>query len=78
MTMKTIRVTGESHKKLTHSDLKSETDYNIIARLTDVYKSNCLEEFSDEEAYYYNERIRRFENGDYTDTRKIDLNAMER
>ena len=33
-------------------------------------------ELSDDEADYYNERIRRFENGDYAGTRKVDLNVV--
>ncbi len=33
-----------------------------------------FDELSDDEADFYNERIRRFENGDYTGTRKVDLN----
>ena len=32
-----------------------------------------FEELTDEEADYYNERIRLFENGDYSGTRKVDL-----
>ena len=35
-----------------------------------------FDELSDDEAYYYNERIRRFENGDYAGTRKVDLNVV--
>lgn len=32
----------------------------------------------DEEADYYNERIMHFENGDYTGTRKVDLNPIKK
>lgn len=32
----------------------------------------------DEEADYYNERIRHFESGDYSGTRKVDLNAIRK
>ena len=78
MGMKTIRVTEEVHGKLAHLGLKSETYNDIIARLIDVYESIYFSEFTDEEAYYYNERIRHFENGDYSGTRKVDLNAIRR
>lgn len=76
MGMKTIRVTEEIHTKLSHLGLKSETYNDIISRLIEAYEKMYLEELSDEEADYYNERIRLFEIGDYTGTRKVDLNAI--
>ncbi len=79
MTMKTIRVTEEIHTKLAHLGLKSETYNDIIARLIEAYEKMYFEEeLSDDEAEYYNERIRLFENGDYTGTRKVDLNAIRK
>lgn len=36
------------------------------------------EELSDDEAEYYNERIRLFKNGDYSGTRKVDLKAIRK
>ena len=78
MTMKTIRVTEEIHTKLAHLGLKSETYNDIIARLIESYEKMYFEELSDEEADYYNERIRLFENGDYTGTRKVDLDAIRK
>ena len=77
MEMKTIRVTEEIHTKLGHLGLKSETYNDIIARLIEVYERMYFEELSDEDADYYNERIRHFENGDYRGTRKIDLDAIK-
>ena len=71
-----IDVLGES--LTTMNILKSETYNDIIARLIDVYESIYFDEFSDEKAEYYNERIKHFENGDYTGTRKVDLNAIRR
>jgi predicted CopG family antitoxin len=76
--MKTIRVTEEIHTKLAHLGLKSETYNDIIARLIEAYEKMYFEELSDEEADYYNERIRLFENGDYTGTRKVDLDAIRK
>lgn len=76
MTMKTIRVSEEIHTKLSHLGLKSETYNDIIGRLISVYEEKYLEDFSDEDAEYYNERIRQFENGNYEGTRKVDLDAI--
>ena len=77
MAMKTIRVTEEVHTKLAHLGLKSETYNDIIARLIEVYERMYFEELSDEDADYYNERIRHFENGNYRGTRKVDLDALK-
>ena len=77
MAMKTSRVTEEIHTKLAHLGLKSETYNDIIARLIEVYERMYFEELRDEDADYYNERIRHFENGDYRGTRKVDLNALK-
>ena len=78
MSMKTIRVTEETHTKLAHLGLKSETYNDIIVRLIEVYEKMYFEELNDEEADYYNERIRHFESGDYSGTRKVDLNAIRK
>ena len=78
MAMKTIRVTEEVHTKLAHLGLKSETYNDIIARLIEAYEKMYFEELSDEEADYYNERIRHFENRDYSGTRKVDLDAIRK
>ena len=78
MAMKTIRVTEEIHTKLAHLGLKSETYNDIIARLIDVYEKLYFDELSNEDADYYNERIRHFENGDYNGTRKVDLNSIRK
>lgn len=77
MAMKTIRVTEETHTKLAHLGLKSETYNDIIARLIEVYERMYFEELNDEDADYYNERIRHFENGDYMGTRKVDLDGFK-
>ena len=77
MAMKTIRVTEETHTKLAHLGLKSETYNDIIARLIEAYEKMYFEELNDEDADYYNERIRHFENGDYRGTRKVDLDGFK-
>lgn len=76
MAMKTIRVSEDIHNKLSHLGLKSETYNDIIGRLISVYEEEYFEDFSDEDAEYYNERIRQFENGNYEGTRKVDLDAI--
>ena len=77
MAMKTIRVSEEIHTKLSHLGLKSETYNDIIGRLISAYEEEYLDDFSDEEAAYYNERMKQFENGNYEGTRKVDLNAIK-
>lgn len=76
MVMKTIRVSEEIHTKLSHLGLKSETYNDIIGRLISAYEAEYLDDFTDEEAAYYNERIRQFENGNYEGTVEVDLDAL--
>ena len=78
MAMKTIRVSEEIHTKLSYLDLKSETYNNIIGRLISAYEEEYLEDFTDEQAAYYNERIRQFENGNYEGTVEIDVDALRK
>lgn len=78
MGMKTIRITEEVHTKLAHLGLKAETYNDIIDRLIEEYEKMYFDELSDEEADYFNEKIRHFENGNYAGTRKVDLNALRK
>ena len=57
--------------------MKSETYNDIIERLISVYEEEYLSDFTDEEAAYYNERIKQFENGNYEGTRKVDLDVIK-
>lgn len=57
--------------------MKSETYNDIIERLISVYEEEYLSDFTDEEAAYYNERIKQFGNGNYEGTRKVDLDAIK-
>ena len=77
MAMKTIRVSEETHERLSYLGLKSETDNDIIERLMNFYEKTYFEEFTEDEAEYYNERIKHFEMGNYEGTRKVDLNYKE-
>lgn len=77
MAMKTICVSEEIHERLSHLGLKSETYNDIIERLIDVYEKTYFEEFTDDEAEYYNQRIKHFEMGNYEGTRKVDLDVIK-
>ncbi len=58
-------------KRLWNVLLLPPSAYNdIIAGLIDAYENIYFGKFSDDEANYYNERIRHFENEDYACTRK--------
>ena len=76
MSMKTIRVSDVNHSRLSNAGLKSETYDDIIGRLLDFYESAFFSDFSDDDAEYYNERIRQFEAGNYDGMREVDLNAI--
>lgn len=78
MVMKTIRVSEEVHTKLSHLGLKSETYNDSIRRLIAAYEEEYLNDFTDEEAAYYNERIRQFENGNYEGTVEVDVGALRK
>ena len=78
MAMKTIRVSEEIHTKLSHLGLKSETYNDIIGRLISAYEEQYLDDLTDEEAAYYNERIRQFENGNYDGTVEVNLEALRK
>lgn len=66
---KTIKVSDSVHYQLGLKGNKNDTYNDIIQRLID--ESN--EEFTDEEAEEFNKRIEKFENGDYTDTTKLNI-----
>ena len=65
---KTIKVSDSVHYQLGLKGNKNDT-YNDIQRLID--ESN--EEFTDEEAKTFNERIEKFEKGDYSETIKLNI-----
>lgn len=66
---KTIKVSDSVHYQLGLKGNKNDTYNDIIQRLID--ESN--EEFTDAEAKEFNRRIKKFENGDYSDTIKLDV-----
>ena len=66
---KTIKVSDSVHYKIWLKGNNNDTYNDIIQRLID--ESN--EEFTDEEAKTFNERIEKFEKGDYSETIKLDI-----
>ena len=66
---KTIKVSDSDHYPLGLKGNKNDTYNGIIQRLID--ESN--EEFTDEEAKIFNERIEKFEKGDYSETIKLNI-----
>lgn len=73
--MKTIQVSDEVHKILTDMGSKKQSYNDIIYSL--IQKNKVMEEFSEEEAQYYNECIEKLENEDYSDTYKIKLEDLD-
>ena len=66
---KTIKVSDSVHYQFGLKGNKNDTYNDIIQRLID--ESN--EEFTDEEAKEFNQRVKKFENGDYSDTNKLNI-----
>lgn len=73
--MKTIQVSDEVHRILTNMGSKKQSYNDIIYSL--IEKNRVMEEFSEEEAEYYNECIEKLENDDYSDTYKIKLEDLD-
>ncbi|MBE6494337.1 MAG: hypothetical protein BZ138_02530 [Methanosphaera sp. rholeuAM270] len=73
--MKTIQVSDEVHRILTNMGSKKQSYNDIIYSL--IEKNRVMEEFSEEEAQYYNECIEKLENDDYSDTYKIKLEDLD-
>ena len=71
--MVTITVSKEIRDKLLDRGFKSESYNDVIGRLISVYEDLDLEDFTDEEAKTFNERIEKFEKGDYSETIKLDI-----
>ena len=73
MLNKTIRVSDEVHKSLSSLASKNDTFNDVIKRLIEQN-----EEFSDEQAEFYNQEIERIENGFYEDVDEISLKELEK
>ena len=73
MLNKTIRISDEVHKSLSSLASKNDTFNDVIKRLIEQN-----EEFSDEQAEFYNQEIERIENGIYEDVNEISLEELEK
>lgn len=73
--MKSIQVSDEVHRILTKMGSKKQSYNDIIYSL--IEKNRVIEEFSEEEAEYYNECIEKLEKDDYSDTYKIKLEELD-
>ena len=72
MLNKTIRVSEEVHELLSRLANKKDSYNDVIKKLIE---NN--EEFSDEQAKFYNQEIERIENGIYENVNEISLSKLE-
>lgn len=72
MLNKTIRVSEEVHELLSRLANKKDSYNDVIKKLIE---NN--EEFSDEQAEFYNQEIERIENGIYENVNEISLSKLE-
>ena len=72
---KTIKISKSTHDALSELASKKETFNDVINHLIDYYKEN--EEFSDEEAEFYNKQIENFEIGNLANVSEITLEELD-
>ncbi len=72
MLNKTIRVSKEVHDLLSGLARKNDSYNDVIKRLIDNY-----EEFSDEQAEFYNNEIEQVDNGIFENVHEISLSELE-
>ena len=75
MMTKTIKISESTHESLSELASKNDTFNDVIMFLINYYKSN--EEFTEEEAEFYNNEIEKFENGDFENLTKLTLEDLE-
>lgn len=75
MMTKTIKISQSTHDALSDLASKNDTFNDVITFLIKYYKEN--EEFTDEEAEFYNKEIEKFENGNYDHVTEISLEELE-
>ncbi|MBQ2636774.1 MAG: hypothetical protein IJG09_08795 [Methanobrevibacter sp.] len=76
MLCRKIEISEEIYEHLCEMTPNGKTFDYTISFLIDYYLEN--EEFSDEQAGYYNKQIEKFENGNYEGTRKVSLKDLEK
>ena len=75
MMTKTIKISESTYNVLSELASKENTFDDVINYLIDYYKEN--EEFSDEEAEFYNNEIENFENGNLNNVSEITLDELD-
>ena len=73
---KTIKISEDTHKSLSDLASKDDTFDDVIVNLIDYFHDN--EEFSDEQAKFYNEEIERIENGIFENVHEVSLSDLEK
>lgn len=73
---KTIKISEKTHNHLSNLASKNDTFNDVINHLIDYYNKN--EEFSDEEAEFYNAEIEKFENGNMENVSELTLLDLEK
>ena len=72
---KTIKISESTHKSLLELASKNDTFNDVIIFLIDYYKSN--EEFTDNQAVFYNNEIEKFENDNQENLSELTLENLE-
>lgn len=75
MMTKTIKISEKTHESLMQLASKNQTFNDVINFLINYYREN--EEFSDEEAEFYNNEIEKFENGNLDNVSEVTLEELE-
>ena len=75
MATKTIKISESTHKSLLELASKNDTFNDVIIFLIDYYKSN--EEFTDNQAVFYNNEIEKFENDNQENLSELTLENLE-
>jgi predicted CopG family antitoxin len=75
MMTKAIKISVSTHNALSELASKKDTFNDVINRLIDYYIEN--EEFSDEEAEFYNKEIENFERGNLNNVSEITLEELD-
>ena len=75
MLTKTIKISETNHIMLSKIGSKSDTFNDVITNLVNFYLS--IEEFTDEEADFYNSEIDKFEKGILDNVEEVSLEELE-
>lgn len=76
MMTKTIKISEKTHKLLSELASKNETFNDVIDFLINYYYEN--EEFSDEQAEFYNKEIEKFEMGNMENVSEVKFKELEK